>query len=250
MFQNRKLPVVFAGPSLSQLSEIERCRIDLRPPVRRGDLQALLSIDSPRTVILIDGLFGTSMSVTPTECRHLLQKGWLVVGASSMGALRASELWSLGMVGVGDVFTLFRIGVLRSDADVAVAYHPDTFEEITASLVHVRSILSVLEQSAKISGLEARKLLNYAQRIYWYERSWQYLLAIWSSLGIDEDVIQTAKYLVADYRFHPKKRDALLAVRSVLAGRWTAWPDMGIPKNDVSSTNQKTAGGSAGKSLG
>jgi hypothetical protein len=211
-------PIVFAGPSLAHLPAAERARLDVRPPARRGDLEALLQRE-PGVAVLIDGLFGWSLAVTPTECRELLLAGWTLCGASSMGALRASELWSVGMVGIGEIYTMLRLGHIRADDEVAVAYHPDTHAEISASLVHVRYLLDRAERHLARQGVAVRAL-ELARAIYWMERSWQRLFAAWREHGIDEAVIEYCRAAAADVRRHPKVFDAELAVRSVLAGIW------------------------------
>lgn len=221
MFQiYHRPPIVFGGPSLSHLPAGSRRRIELRPPARRGDLEALAGESRPATVVLVDGLFGGAMAVTPTECRHLLDAGWRVLGASSMGALRASELWSLGMIGVGDIYTLFRLGVLRSDADVAVAYDPDGFSELTISLVYVRSVLSAMERRQELSALQARKFLARARAVYWCDRTWERLGREWRDGNLNARALARAIELIRDPRLDPKKTDAVLAVHSVLAQRW------------------------------
>jgi TfuA protein len=220
MLSSRRKPVVFAGASLGGLDERRRERIDWRPPVRRGDLERLLREERPGTAIIIDGIFGAYLSITPTECRKLLNAGWRVVGSSSMGALRASELWSVGMIGIGEIFTLFRLGTLRSDADVAVALNPKTFEEVTASVVHVRAVLSLLEQSGDIGGAFSRRLLLAARGIHWFERSWEDIVAVWGRAGLDPATGARALALARDPALNPKQRDARLAVACVLARRW------------------------------
>ena len=90
--------VVFLGPSLNQQEARPLLDAEYRPPVKRGDLEDLAGFD---TVVIIDGQFGQSLSVTPKEILALIDSGVSVVGASSMGALRAAELDSFGMKGVG-----------------------------------------------------------------------------------------------------------------------------------------------------
>ena len=53
-----------------------------------------------------------------------LDNGITVVGGSSMGALRASELDDLGMVGIGYVYKAYRTGAITSDDDVALSVDP------------------------------------------------------------------------------------------------------------------------------
>jgi TfuA protein len=211
-------PIVFAGPSLWGLPRVARQAIDLRPPAKRGDIEALLQ-QRPGVALLVDGLFGSQMAVTPTECRQVLEAGWKLCGAASIGALRSSELWSVGMVGIGDIYTLLRLGVVDADAEVAVAYHPDTFDELGASIVHVRSIL----QRSLRKGLDrdlAQKMLTTAREIYWAERSWSRLAATWRVAGIASQHSSAVIELGKDPAHHPKVRDAHHSVKSLLAELW------------------------------
>jgi hypothetical protein len=212
-------PIVFAGPSLAHLPAAARAAIDLRPPARRGDLEALQRYDRPGVALLIDGLFGWSLAITPTECRELLLAGWTLCGASSMGALRASELWSVGMIGIGEIYGMLRLGHIRADDELAVAYHPDTHAELGPTLVHVRAVLDRLQPHLPRPGL-ARQALELARQIYWLERSWPRVFASWRAHGIEEAVIERAHRAALDARCHPKVQDAELAVRSVLADLW------------------------------
>lgn len=219
MFYNLRNPIVFAGSSLEGVNRAKYPNIEFCPPASRGDLELLVKRKAG-TVVLIDGLFGSKMAVAPAECRHLLENGWLVIGASSMGALRASELWSVGMIGIGEVFTMFRLGCLRSDADVAVAYHPDSYEELTASVIHIRSVLSKLRLQALISSLQSRQLLKQSKEIFWYERDWQLVLDSWSLSGISKNTLEIAKNYAFSRDYHPKKRDAELALQVLTARMW------------------------------
>lgn len=216
-------PIAFAGPSLAQLPAATRSLIELRPPARRGDLAALLHHDRAGVAVLIDGLFGGSLAVTPTECRDLLLAGWTLCGAASIGALRASELWSVGMIGIGEVYTMLRLGQIRADDELAVAYHPDTHEELGASLVHVRYVLERIKQHLPHPGV-AHEALALAREIYWPERSWSRVFARWSEHGVGGAAIERARGAARDPRCHPKVLDAELAVRSMLAGIWISNP--------------------------
>jgi hypothetical protein len=219
MLRNPGVPIVFGGASLELVALEHLRRLEVRPPVRRGDLAALMRDRRPGRALVLDGLFGWELAVTPTECRELLEAGWQLVGASSMGALRAAELWSAGMVGIGDVFTQYRLGALRSDADVAVIFGP-CGEELTATLVHVRAVLAEIERRGLASGAFARRLVATARRIHWTQRVWPTLIDGWRAEGLTCAAARTAEVLAAEPLLHPKKRDGLLAVRSMLGARW------------------------------
>jgi hypothetical protein len=221
---------VFAGPSGASLQEryAQECRF--RAPIRRGDLDALVSEEPPGVVLILDGLFASQLAVTPAECRAALFRGWTLIGASSLGALRAAELWSVGMIGVGDIFNLLRLGILSADAELAVTYHPDTFEELTVSLVHVRAFLA----GSKLPGVSDAALelaFAAAQGIYWAERSWASVVAAWASHGLPDVLLTEARLEARRPMHHPKRHDAELALQTLLGRTWVGrrhhWKELG-----------------------
>lgn len=99
-------PVVFLGPTMP-LADARRLlpRARFAPPVRCGDLLALLRLPSGPVsgalqVAIIDGCFENVAAVWHKEILWALRGGARIWGAASMGALRAAELCDLGMVGV------------------------------------------------------------------------------------------------------------------------------------------------------
>jgi hypothetical protein len=80
---------------------------DYRPPAKKGDLLHLIPMDV-KVVGIIDGYFLQDYPPTPIEVYNLLRKkDLLVMGSSSLGALRAVELKKFGMIGIGKIFSLF-----------------------------------------------------------------------------------------------------------------------------------------------
>ena len=106
--------IVFSGPSIAE-AEVHRLMAEAShaPPIRRGDLAG---IDDYDIVVIIDGEFGQNLSVSPKEILSVLEQGKTVIGASSMGALRASELDRSGMIGTGWVYDRFRRSAGRRPA--------------------------------------------------------------------------------------------------------------------------------------
>ena len=146
--------IVFAGPCLSGATDgpdgeawrRRLGRVELWPPARRGDIFRALG-RSPSVLVLLDGFFYSVPSVTHKELLYALDAGVPVVGAASLGALRAAELESFGMLGVGEVFERFRDGVLDGDDEVALlhASAEQDYRPLTAALVDVRDAVSRLE---------------------------------------------------------------------------------------------------------
>ncbi len=124
--------IVFSGPSIAEAEVHRLAACTHAPPVKRGDLAGASEYD---VFVIIDGEFGQNLSVTPKEILAVLANGKTVIGASSMGALRASELDRSGMIGVGWVYQYFRRSAVRRDSDVALVYSPFDFKPITVPIV-------------------------------------------------------------------------------------------------------------------
>lgn len=113
--------VLFAGPSIAGLAVPEG--IELRPPAKCGDLAALLA-SPPAAVGLADGYFKLAPTVWHKEILSLLALGVRVVGAASLGALRAAEMEPFGMEGVGAIFAAYRGGAVTRDDAVMLVHAP------------------------------------------------------------------------------------------------------------------------------
>ena len=118
--------IAFLGPSLGA-AEARRLAPGARllPPAGRGDLFKALGRGRrkpPRVIALIDGVFEARPAVWHREILAALEEGVAVFGASSMGALRAAELWPFGMVGLGRVYGWLRNGTILDDSEVALLH--------------------------------------------------------------------------------------------------------------------------------
>lgn len=169
-------PVVFIGPSAPRDCS---WNYDCRPPAAAGDLLALAN-GAPRVVALIDGVFDTSPSVQHKEILELLARGFVVLGASSMGALRAAELAPFGMTGIGAVYAAYASGRLTGDDEVALLHAPRElgYRPLTEALVDVRATLAAAAAARVIPVADARRLRAVAARIFWRERDWSAIVAV------------------------------------------------------------------------
>ena len=96
--------------------------------------------------MLIDGVFFQDCSVAHKEVLYALESGAKVLGASSMGALRASELDVYGMEGIGEIYQAYKSGHLVSDDEVALIFDPFTWEPRSEPLVNIRFNLDLAWQ--------------------------------------------------------------------------------------------------------
>ncbi|MBP2471855.1 hypothetical protein JOF53_000727 [Crossiella equi] len=158
---------LFAGPSLPDAAELAGgSGIRVHPPVAAGDLLALRA--RPGDVVgIVDGYFHQRRSVPHKEILHLLAGGVRVLGAASLGALRAAELHQHGMEGIGGIFADYRDGRLRADDEVTLvhgtaedgyAHHSEPLVNIRASLAAEvdRGTWTAAEAEAALADLAAR----------------------------------------------------------------------------------------------
>ena len=173
---NQDTIAVFAGPSLAGV-ELPLPFVRL-PPAGAGDLLRWLP-QNPCTLLLIDGVFDARAAVFHKEILILLARGFRVLGAASMGALRAAELDGFGMVGVGAVYRAFRGGRLTSDAEVAVLHAPAELgaAALTVALVDVRATLQAAIRARVIGVKAARVYLARTAAVPYRERDWTSLQA-------------------------------------------------------------------------
>lgn len=171
---------VFTGPTL-QPAQVRALlpTAQILPPVRHGDLLRLAPGAGDR-VFIIDGLFLQAASVRHREILYLLQHGVTVAGSSSMGALRAAELWQFGMRGFGEIFRLYRDGIIDGDAEVAIVHGTaeDSYRGYSDPLVSIRIALREAASTGAISEQDARQLLEVAGAMPFRSRSFRALDAI------------------------------------------------------------------------
>jgi hypothetical protein len=175
--------IVFFGPSIAE-SEVRRlAAVTHAPPIKRGDLADAGDYD---VFVILDGEFGQNMSVSPKEILGVLKRGKTVIGASSMGALRASELDRSGMIGVGWVYDYFRRCAVRRDADVALVYSPFDFKPMTVPMVDVEYWMEQASAAGLIGNKEKARLLKLVRNIFFADRSLDSLMdAVRRAIGGD-----------------------------------------------------------------
>ncbi len=160
--------IVFVGPSLAGGEPSCLSTVVQAPPIKRGDLAAVGDYD---VIVILDGEFGQSDSVSPKEILAVLEAGKTVIGAASMGALRASELDRSGMIGVGWVYDYFRRQDVRRDADVALTYSLFDFKPMTVPVVDVEYWMERTSTAGLIGKRERARALTAARKIFFAERT-------------------------------------------------------------------------------
>jgi hypothetical protein len=168
---------VFLGPSLPSREARRILAADYRPPARRGDIYRIIP-SGIKTIVLIDGYFHSTPSIWPREILDAMAEGIQVLGASSMGALRAAELHEFGMIGYGTIFDWYRRGLIDGDDEVALWHGPEEtdFCPLSEPLVNIRATLRRAVEDGCITDVEEQELLDYAKQTYYPERSYAHLL--------------------------------------------------------------------------
>lgn len=207
---------VFAGPSLPPRARPSDPELRWLPPAATGDVLRLVG-SGMKCICLIDGYFDHRPATWHKELLTVMAAGIRLVGASSMGALRAAELDRLGMEGVGDIFRAYRNGLLTGDDEVALIHGPEAIGWAAASIpmVEVRATLIRAVRDGLIQAAAARRMRALARDIHYTERDWPLLRRRWVTAGlVDHDLAEAV-----EHRHVPLKQlDAELCVAVALAG--------------------------------
>lgn len=197
--------IIFTGPSISKEEASKILEADYRDPIKRGDILESI-VESPDVIGIIDGVFHQQPAVSHREILEALNKGIVVVGGSSMGALRASELDELGMVGIGYVYQQYKTGAVESDDDVAVILNPRTHEQLSDSLISMDYNLKKARDAGIISDIELEKLLEVSKSIFYPKRTYE---KVFKESNLDENVIKSLKEYILKHGYDVKRKDAI-----------------------------------------
>lgn len=208
--------VVFLGPTLP----VEEARRTLDavylPPVRQGDIWRLTSAFRPSAIGIVDGYFERVPAVWHKEILWALRQGIPVVGAASMGALRAIELLAFGMLGIGKVFEAYRSGRLppdtepfEDDDEVAVVHGPAESGYLASdALVNMRFTLARACAEGVIDAAERDTLIRLAKGIFYKDRSYDELLRR-ATGDVPAEALATLRRWLPGGRIDQKKADAI-----------------------------------------
>ena len=203
-------PVVFLGPTVDLASAAEQIDADFKPPAQQGDVLRAALAGAP-AIGIIDGYFERVPSIWHKEILFALSEGISVYGASSMGALRASELHSFGMAGVGKIFEDYRDGRIEDDDEVAIVHAPAEvgYQALSEAMVNIRATILKAVKAEVISESDASRLLELAKARHYKERSYPALIDDARTNGLDPGLMTRFEAWLADEKVDLKKNDAL-----------------------------------------
>ncbi|MFI1443249.1 TfuA-like protein [Streptomyces fructofermentans] len=211
---------VFVGPTLARSEpQLAAPEVRVRPPARHGDLFDT-AIRSGGTVVLIDGVYHQAPALRHKEILAAMGRGIRVVGAASIGALRAAELAPYGMLGVGHIYTAYVRGDIDGDDEVAVGQAPDgAWDALTWPMVNLRHALRLAVADGVLGAEQASGLLQALRAVYYPQRTWAAVRAVCRRQGETEFAGWLTEQRELDQHFGDLKRDdALAAVRTALDG--------------------------------
>ena len=171
--------VIFAGPSLPPAFRPSDPSIAWRPPVRQGEVYGA-ALTRPAIIGIIDGYFEVTPTVWHKEILWAMAQGIHVYGSASIGALRAAELHTFGMVGIGRIFEAYRDGIMTDDDEVAVLHGPEElgYPAVTEAMVNIRATLDKAVAYGVLDGRLATRLTEIAKSLFYKDRSWDAILSI------------------------------------------------------------------------
>jgi hypothetical protein len=165
--------VLFAGPSAQgvPLGLLQHRDIDLRPPVRRGDVDLLIQQQPPAVAVLCDGVFKSAPAVSHAELCRALDVGWQIWGVSSIGAIRAHEMRTEGMRGYGWVHAQFSRHDDFTDDELCLLHLPQPpYEPITEALVNLRYALETHGPALGIGSAASASIIAELRPIWFGDR--------------------------------------------------------------------------------
>jgi len=205
-------PIVYLGPTLNREEASKILDADYRDPAKKGDfLRLSLTSDEKKYVGFIDGVFLHDYPPSPIEVYHLAtRKNIELIGASSLGALRAVELEKFGMKGIGKIFQLFKNGILNADDEVAVTFVRDKNILQSEALIDIRFNLFLAYKKGIITKQTKKRFVKIAKNIYFPFRNYDDIIKLTQEQfpSIHDELEKFRDYILKN-RDSLKARDAI-----------------------------------------
>ncbi|MGW5333840.1 TfuA-like protein [Streptomyces bauhiniae] len=217
----------FVGPSLPDAARLAAgSDIEILPPVAAVDLLRL-DTRAGDTVGIVDGYFHQTGSVRHKEILALLARGVRVLGAASMGALRAAELDRFGMEGVGAVYAGYRDGRLEADDEVTLLHSPpeDDYRAHSEPLVCIRATLAEAVRRGVCDASIAGRIVAVLAGLPYGLRSYEILPRLGTETGVPAGPLEELRRWCTAHRQDPKRADALLLLERLRSPSDTAGPN-------------------------
>ena len=214
--------VIFLGPSLAVAEAREQLDAVFLPPVRQGDIYRAVQRHKPAVIGIVDGYFHQTPAVWHREILWAMTTGVHVLGAASMGALRAAELEPFGMRGVGRIFEAYRDGSyapfddpFEDDDEVAVIHGPAElgFVAVSEAMVDIRDVLARAGEAGVIDAGFRDRLASIGKAMPYRERTLAHILEHAASGGADAGALERLTAWLPSQRTSRKRLDAELLLQ-------------------------------------
>jgi hypothetical protein len=204
--------VVFLGPSLAaaQAREVHP-EVVVLPPAAMGDVLGVLVTMRPHAIGIVDGSFRHTMAVFHKEILYAMEHGAWVLGAGSLGALRAAECDRYGMIGVGEIYQALARGDLVDDDEVALVHASGDHGHaaVSSAMVTIRATLAAMVAVGLIDD-RLREALCERQKQRWFpDRVLARVAVDAAELGASEDQVAAIAAFCRDHVVDPKRTDAI-----------------------------------------
>jgi len=164
--------VVFVGPSSKRTDVFDGW--DVQPPAKAGDIvNYVIHNSSVEIIVIVDGYFFEEFAVLHREISEVLESGYTVIGCSSMGALRAVEMKSCGMIGFGDVYNFYKENPETGDDEVGLLHElaQGGYRHLTLPLINLRILAKETSDQELKSDLEL--VIEYLSTLSFCDRDWR-----------------------------------------------------------------------------
>jgi hypothetical protein len=209
---------VFLGPTLAAPAARAHLDATYLPPVSQGDVCRLWR-SQPRAIGIVDGYFEHVPAVWHKEIMWIMERGVHVFGSAGLGALRAVELETFGMRGVGWVYQAFKDGTLEQDDEVAVAHESDSggYLALSEAMVDMRRTLSAALDQEIVSEITGDMLLAIAKGTFYQQRTWPAMLAAAAANGANPAELSALRGWLPAGRVDQQAADAVAMLREMRA---------------------------------
>jgi hypothetical protein len=131
-----------------------------------------------------------------------------------MGALRAAEMDTLGMVGIGEVYRMYKSGELISDDEVALVFDPETGLSLSEPLINIRFTLREAERQGIITPQDHAILLSAARSVFYPQRTYPRIVAE-AGAAISPETQERFLSWVKRHACDQKREDAVAALEYI-----------------------------------
>jgi hypothetical protein len=207
---------IFLGPTLAAADAGVEFDAIYLPPVSAGDVLRLWR-RRPVAIGIVDGYFEHVPAVWHKEIMWIMERGVYVFGSAGIGALRAAELDTFGMRGVGRIYQIFKDGPSNSDDELAIAYEagPNGCRKLSEAMVNIRATLDAAHRAEVISDATRQVLMAAGKALFYQRRTWPTLLKAGEDEGADYAELNALCRWLPTGRIDQQADDAVAMLREM-----------------------------------